>query len=88
MGVPMDHMKKLGGSMAEFPLKPTHWLTAQLWFVPSYGQLAGQGMALLKWRHDPYLNALAVHLVEGSDVLWRFWDVGYQETSSKFNRSS
>lgn len=22
-------------------------------------------MALLKWRHDAYLNALALHLVEG-----------------------
>lgn len=26
------------------------------------------GMALLKWRHDPYLNALALHLVEGGRV--------------------
>eukprot|EP00439_Symbiodinium_sp_Y106_P059076 s329_g8.t1 len=27
------------------------------------------GMALLKYRHDPYLNALAGHLVEGGRVL-------------------
>eukprot|EP00434_Breviolum_minutum_P020098 symbB.v1.2.017725.t2/scaffold1366.1/size123243/1 len=26
------------------------------------------GMALLKWRHDAYLNALALHLVEGGRV--------------------
>ena len=41
----------------EFPFKP----------IPSWTTKA-KGMALLKWRHDPYLNALALHLVEG-DIL-------------------